>query len=74
LGLDYACRPTIRSAPSVHRIMKWRRMIGADPHPFAPLPKRQRRHLRFHRMEARILIGSVAGWLSRCAIALSPCS
>jgi hypothetical protein len=52
--LDYASRHLHRSVPGVHRIMRWRRMIGIDPHPFAPIPKRQRHHTRFHRIVARI--------------------
>ena len=31
-------------------------MIGIDPHPFAPIPKRQRHHKRYHRIVARILL------------------
>jgi hypothetical protein len=31
-------------------------MIGIDPHPFAPIPKRQRHHKRYYRIEARILL------------------
>ena len=40
LHLDYASRHLYRSVPGVHRVMRWRRMIGIDPHPFAPIPKR----------------------------------
>lgn len=47
LGLRYADH---RSMPIVHRVAQLRRQIGADPRPFAPLPKRQRHHVRFHRM------------------------
>jgi hypothetical protein len=36
--------------------MRWRRQIGADPHPFAPIPKRQRHHKRYYRVVARILL------------------
>jgi hypothetical protein len=34
--------------------MRWRRMIGIDPHPFAAIPKRPRHHTRFHRIVAQI--------------------
>jgi hypothetical protein len=55
-GLDYASRHIHRSVPGVHRVMRWRRMIGIDPHPFAPIPKRKRHHTRYHRIVARILL------------------
>jgi hypothetical protein len=35
--------------------MCWRRQIGIDPHPFAPIPKRQRHHKRYYRTVAKIL-------------------
>jgi hypothetical protein len=54
--LDYASRHLHRSVSGVHRIVRWRRMIGIDPHPFAPIPKRQRHHKRYHRIVARILL------------------
>ena len=54
--LDYASRHLHRSVPGVHRIMRWRRMSGIDPHPFAAIPKRPRHHARFHRIVARILL------------------
>jgi len=54
-GLDYASRHIHRSVPSVHRVMCWRRQIGIDPHPFAPIPKRQRHHKRYYRIVAKIL-------------------
>ena len=47
--------------------MRWRRMIGIDPHPFAPIPKRPRHHMRYHRIVARIraeeskLVGHLGG-------------
>ena|SRR5262245_24235846 len=56
LHLDYASRHLYRSVPGVHRVMRWRRQIGADPHPFAPIPKRQRHHKRYYRVVARILL------------------
>lgn len=56
LRLDYCSRHLHRSTPSVHRIMRWRRQLGIDPHPFAPIAKRKRHHLRYHRIVARILI------------------
>jgi hypothetical protein len=36
--------------------MRLRRMIGIDPHPFAPIPKRKRHHTRYQRIVARILL------------------
>src|SRR5262245_23983046 len=65
--LDYASRHLHRSVPGVHRVMRWRRMIGVDPHPFAAIPKRPRHHTRFHRIAARIraeeskLVGHLSG-------------
>ena len=65
--LDYASRHLHRSVPGVHRVMRWRRMIGVDPHPFAAIPKRPRHHTRFHRIVARIrveeskLVGHLGG-------------
>src|SRR5262249_2630118 len=65
--LDYASRHLHRSVPGVHRVMRWRRIIGVDPHPFAAIPKRPRRHTRFHRIVARIraeeskLVGHLSG-------------
>jgi hypothetical protein len=52
--LDYASRHLHRQVPGVHRVMRWRRMIGIDPHPFAAIPERPRHHTRFHRIAARI--------------------
>jgi len=49
-GLDYASRHLHRSVPGVHRVMRWRRQLGIDPHPFAAIPKRPRHHTRFHRI------------------------
>jgi hypothetical protein len=66
-GLDYASRHIHRSVPGVHRVMRWRRMIGIDPHPFAPIPKRKRHHTRYHRIVAQIraeeskLVGHLSG-------------
>jgi hypothetical protein len=37
--LDYASRHTYRSVPGYHRIAWLRRRLGAEPQPFAPLPK-----------------------------------
>jgi len=34
--LDYASRHLHRSVPGVHRVMRWRRMIGVDPKRNAP--------------------------------------
>jgi hypothetical protein len=65
--LDYASRHLHRSVPGVHRVMRWRRMIGIDPHPFAAIPKRPRHHTRFHRIVAQIraeeskLVGHLGG-------------
>jgi hypothetical protein len=36
--------------------MRLRRMIGIDPHPFAPIPKRKHHYTRYHRIVARILL------------------
>src|SRR5262249_11424264 len=46
LHLDYSSRHLHRSVPGVHRIMRWRRMIGIDPHPFAAIPERPEHHTR----------------------------
>jgi hypothetical protein len=55
--LDYAySRHLHRSVPGVHRIMRWRRQIGIDSHPFAAIPERPKHHTRFHRIVARILL------------------
>src|SRR5262249_41702815 len=37
-------------------VMRWRRMIGIDPHPFALISKRKRHHTRYHRIVSRILL------------------
>jgi hypothetical protein len=52
--------------PGVHRIRRWRRQLGIDPHPFAPIPERPRHHTRFHRIAARIRAeeGKLVGYLS----------
>jgi hypothetical protein len=55
-GLDYSSRHIARSVPGILRVMRWRRQIGIDPHPFAPIPKRKRHHTRYHRIVARILL------------------
>jgi len=66
-GLDYASRHLHRSVPGVHRVMRWRRQLGIDPHPFAAIPKRPRHHTRFHRIVAQIrdeeskLVGHLGG-------------
>jgi len=55
--------------------MRWRRMIGVDPHPFAAIPERPKRHTRFHRIAARIrveeskLVGHLGGVTLRRLIA-----
>lgn len=55
-GLDFASRHGFnRAVPSLGRVQRWRRQIGADPQLFADLPKRQRHHVRFHRIVARII-------------------
>jgi hypothetical protein len=65
--LDYACRHLHRQIPGLHRIRRLRRMIGADQRPFAPLPRRPRHHVRFHRVAAEIraleraLVGHLGG-------------
>jgi hypothetical protein len=55
--LDYACRHQHRSVPGLYRIKQLRRRLGVDERPFSPLPRRQRRHLRYHRIadEIRLL-------------------
>jgi hypothetical protein len=53
--LDYASRHLHRSVPGVHRVMRWRRQIGIDPHPFAPIPKRKHHHKHYYRTVAKIL-------------------
>jgi hypothetical protein len=54
LRLDYASRHLHRQMPGVHRIARLRLKLGADPHPFAPLPERPKHHVRYHRIVARI--------------------
>ena len=54
-GMSYASRHLYRTVPSVHRVARLRRKIGADPRPFTPLSRRPRHHIRFHRVVARIL-------------------
>jgi hypothetical protein len=53
------------SAALPARIRKLRLRIGADPRPFGPLPRRQRHHLRFHRIvdEIRQLEQQLVGYL-----------
>jgi hypothetical protein len=53
-GLDYSSRHLHRTVPGLHRIRRLRRKIGVDQRPFAPLPRRQRHHLRYHRIVAEI--------------------
>jgi hypothetical protein len=36
------------------RVAYLRRRAGLDPRPFTPIPKKQRRHLRYHRLVAQI--------------------
>ena len=54
--LDYACRHLHRTVLGVHRIRRLRRQIGVDLHPFAPMPKRPKHHVRFRRIVARIRV------------------
>lgn len=54
LHLDYSSRHLHRAVPGVHRVVRWRRIIGINPHPFAALPARPWYHKRFHRIAARI--------------------
>jgi hypothetical protein len=51
--------------PGLHRIRKLRQRIGVDERPFTPIPKRQRRHLRYHRIvdEIRELEAKLVGHL-----------
>ena len=52
--LDYASRHLHRTVAGLHRIRRLRRKIGVDQRPFAPLPRRQRHHLHYHRIVAEI--------------------
>jgi len=65
LRLDYSSRHLHRTVPGIHRIRRLRQRIGADPRPFAPLPKRRRHHVRFHRIadEIRLLEQRLVGHL-----------
>ena len=66
-GLDYASRHLHRSLTGVHRVMRWRRQLGIDAHPFAPILQRPKHHTRYHRIVARIraeeskLVGHLSG-------------
>jgi hypothetical protein len=55
-GLDYASRHLHRQTPAIHRIIRWRKQIGADLHPFSEIPDRPKHHIRFHRTVGRILL------------------
>lgn len=46
--------------------MRLGRLIGVDQRPFAPLPRRPRRHVRLHRIAAKIsaLEGGLVGHLT----------
>jgi hypothetical protein len=35
--------------PGIHRIVRWRKQIGADLHPFSEIPDRPKNHTRYHR-------------------------
>jgi hypothetical protein len=55
--LDWACRHVNRQMPSVARVARLRRHLGAaDTRPFAPLPPRKRgqRRARYEQIVARI--------------------
>ena len=69
--LDYACRHRHRSIPGLYRIKQLRRRISADERPFSPLPRRQRRHLRYPESLMRSgcwRAGSSAIWPASIAI------
>jgi hypothetical protein len=53
-GLDYASRHLHRQTPGIHRVVRLRRKIGADPRPFIPILQRPKSHVRFHRIAERI--------------------
>jgi len=65
--LDYSSRHVSRTVPGVHRITWFRRLIGVDQRPFAPIPGRPRSHTRYNRIAAEIqllehgLVGYLAG-------------
>jgi hypothetical protein len=66
--LDYASRHLHRQVPGVHRVARWRKQIGADPRPFAPLPKRPKRVVEKIRAEEEQLVkhlGSIVHDLRR---------
>jgi hypothetical protein len=54
--LDYASRHLYRQTPAVHRVARWRKQIGADPRPFAPLPERPKRIVEKIRTEEEQLV------------------
>ena len=43
-----------RSVPNLARLKWLRRRIAVSEQPFSPLPRRQRHHLRYHRIVAEI--------------------
>ena len=69
--LDYASRHLHRQVPGVHRVMRWRRMIGIDPHPFAAIPKRPRYHIRAFIASLRRSAPKKASWSGKLPATLS---
>jgi hypothetical protein len=53
-GLSWSSRHVARQLPAVHRIARWRRQIGADPRPFAPIARHPRGRERYHRIIRQI--------------------
>ena len=54
LHLDWSSRHVGRSVPNLARLKWLRRRIAVSEQPFSPLPRRQRHHLRYHRIVAEI--------------------
>jgi hypothetical protein len=58
LRLAYSSRHLRRWSPALHRVASVRRKLGADPHPFGPLPPRPdgKGRLRYDRLIAQLAI------------------
>jgi hypothetical protein len=58
LRLAYSSRHLRRWSPALHRVTSLRRKLGADPHPFGPLPPRPdgKGKLRYDRLVAQLAI------------------
>jgi hypothetical protein len=54
LRLEYGVQHLYRSTPELWKIRRLRRRIGASEQPFTPIARRQRHHLRYHRIVAKI--------------------